>query len=33
VAVVIVRDGQQQTLQLKPVRIDRGASIKPVEKK
>jgi len=33
VPVIVVRDGQQQTLQMKPVRIDRGASIKPVEKK
>jgi len=33
VPVVIVRDGAQQTLQVKPSRIDRGAAIKPVEKK
>jgi len=33
VPVVVVRDGVSQTLQVKPSRIDRGTSFKPVEKK
>jgi hypothetical protein len=33
VSVVVVRDGAQQTLQMKPTRIDRGTAFKPVEKK
>jgi hypothetical protein len=33
VAVVIVRDGAQQTLQVKAGRLDRGVALKPVAKK
>jgi hypothetical protein len=33
VPLVVVRDGVQQTLQVKPARVDRGAVWKPVEKK